>query len=67
MTTNDYEQRAHINALADRFYELNRGILGKAHEVGIITDMEYKQCLARGKEFSPVGWIAEYESSDLQH
>jgi hypothetical protein len=53
------EKFAQVKALANRFYEVNRRVLDMAHDRAIITDLDYKECLVRGNEFSPVGWITE--------
>lgn len=51
------EKFAQVEDLANRFYELNQKALNLAHIHGLITDEDYKKCLARGNEYAPVCWI----------
>jgi hypothetical protein len=51
------EKFAQVEGFANRFYEANRRVLDMAHAHGIITDENYEKCLARGNEYTPIGWI----------
>lgn len=57
------EKLAQVEDLANGFYEANRRVLDMAHAHGIVSDADYKKCLARGNEFTPIGWIM----NDLLH
>jgi hypothetical protein len=51
------EKFAQVEGLASRIYEVNRRVLDIAKINRLITDEDYKKCLARGNEFTPIGWI----------
>jgi hypothetical protein len=46
-----------VEGLASRWYEVNRAVLAMAHANGLLTDEDYKKCLARGNDYAPVCFI----------
>jgi len=51
------DKSAQVEGLANRIYELNRRVLDMAQINRLITDEDYKKCLACGNEFTPMCWI----------